>query len=132
MKRKQDEETMAFCKISFDLFCDKGKQPRYRLYVNGELFTERTYIWTEKPAKESEEICFRCGRSIPKKHCRCPKKVVPNSVMYLRENLQVDAPPGEYRIRLEKVDPGKYRIRNTTVDYGPAEIVDSTTFRITQ
>jgi len=98
--RRQDEETMAFCKISFDLFCDKGASPRYRLYVNDELFTERTYTWT--------------------------------GTKYLRENLQIDAPPGEYFINIEKVDPAKFRIRNTSVDLGPAEILDSTTFRITQ
>ena len=98
MKRNQEEETMAFCKVSFDLFCDKGDKPRYRLYVNDELFTERTYIW--------------------------------RGTQYLRENLQIDAPPGEYKIHLEKVDPAKLRMRNTRADYGPVEIVDSTTFRI--
>jgi hypothetical protein len=100
VKKKQDEETMAFCKISFDLFCDKGENPRYRIYVNNELFTERTYIW--------------------------------KGVKYVRENLQVNAPPGEYTIKIEKIDPGKFRVRNTKIDYGPAQLVDSTTFRITQ
>ena len=98
MKRNQEEETMAFCKVSFDLFCDKGDKPRYRLYVNNELFAERTYIW--------------------------------QGTEYLRENLQVEAPPGEYKITLQKLDKSKLNIRNTRVDFGPAEIVDSTTFRI--
>ena len=98
MKRNQEEETMAFCKVSFDLFCDKGDKPRYRLYVNDELFTERTYTWSGNK--------------------------------YLRENLQILAPAGEYTIHLEKVDPAKFRIRNTRADHGPVEIVDSTTFRI--
>jgi len=89
---------MAFCKISFDLFCDKGDSPRYRLYINDELFTERTYIW--------------------------------KGTTYLRENLQIDAGPGDYEIRLEKLDPAKYRMRNLTVDDGPAEIINSTRFRI--
>ena len=98
MKRNQEEETMAFCKVSFDLFCDKGHNPRYRIYVNGELFTERNFIW--------------------------------RGTQYLRENLQILAPPGEYTIQLEKVDPAKLKMRNTRVDLGPAEIIDSTTFRI--
>lgn len=35
-----------FVKFSFDLFCDwKRQPPTYRVYVNNELFTERTYIW---------------------------------------------------------------------------------------
>jgi len=87
-----------FVKIAFDLFCDKGHNPRYRLYVNDELFTERNYIW--------------------------------RGTLYLRENLQISAPPGEYTIRLEKVDPARLRMRNTAVEYGPAEIINSTTFRI--
>jgi hypothetical protein len=63
VKRNQEEETMAFCKVSFDL-------------------------------------------------------------------LQILAPPGEYTIQLEKVDPAKLKMRNTRVDLGPAELIDSTTFRI--
>lgn len=98
MRRRQVEDKMAFCRVSFDLFCDKGHEPRYRIYVNGELFTERNYIW--------------------------------KGTQYLRENLQIDAEPGEYTILLEKVDPAKLKMRNTKVDLGPAEIVDSTTFRI--
>jgi hypothetical protein len=98
VRKKPEDETMAFCKISFDLFCDKGNNPRYRIYVNNELFTERTYIWTGNK--------------------------------YVKENLQVEAPAGEYTISIEKVDPAKFRLRNTTVDFGPAEIVDSTRFRI--
>lgn len=35
-----------FVKFSFDLFCDwKRQPPTYRIYVNNELFTERSYIW---------------------------------------------------------------------------------------
>ena len=35
-----------FTKIEFDLHCEwKTHPPAYRLYVNNEMFTERTYIW---------------------------------------------------------------------------------------
>ena len=35
-----------FAKVEFDLYCDwKKKPPNYRLYINHELFNERTYIW---------------------------------------------------------------------------------------
>lgn len=35
-----------FVKLTFDLHCDwKKSPPIYRVYVNNELFTERTYIW---------------------------------------------------------------------------------------
>jgi hypothetical protein len=98
VRKRQVEDKMAFCRISFNLFLDKGENPRYRIYVNDELFAERTYIWKE------------------------PK--------YLQENLQINAEPGEYTIKIEKIDPAKFRIRNTTVTHGSAEIIDSTTFRI--
>ena len=36
----------TFAKVEFDLFCEwKNRSPTYRLYVNHELFNERTYIW---------------------------------------------------------------------------------------
>ena len=98
MRRRQVEDKMAFCRVSFDLFCDKGHDPRYRIYVNNELFTERTYIW--------------------------------KGTQYLRENLQINAEPGVYKIELEKIDPAKLKMRNIRVDLGPAEILDSETFRI--
>lgn len=32
--------------FNFDLFCEWTKEPPlYRVYINHELFTERTYIW---------------------------------------------------------------------------------------
>ena len=32
--------------VQYDVYCDwQGKPPSYRLYVNGELFTERTFTW---------------------------------------------------------------------------------------
>ncbi len=37
----------VFARVEFDLFCDwKKHPPTYRLYVNHELFNERTYIWS--------------------------------------------------------------------------------------
>jgi len=88
-----------FVKLGFDIFCDKGNNPDYRIYVNNELFTERTYSW--------------------------------KGTKYIRENLQILAPPGEYKIHLEKLDKCKMLLRNISADRGPVEILDSTTFRIT-
>jgi hypothetical protein len=36
-----------FVKVSFDIDCKwkRGPAPAYRVYVNDELFTERTWIW---------------------------------------------------------------------------------------
>lgn len=38
---------LPFTRIEFDLhFQWKKNPPAYRLYVNDEMFTERTYIWS--------------------------------------------------------------------------------------
>lgn len=35
-----------FVRISFDLYCNwEGDDPAYRVYVNDELFSDRTWIW---------------------------------------------------------------------------------------
>ena len=90
-----------FVKLTVDLFCDwKRTPPIYRLYVNDELFTERTYIW--------------------------------GGTQYLRECLQLNAPPGKYSIRIDNLgDPEcQFRIRNIKTETGPVKIIDSKNFEI--
>jgi hypothetical protein len=46
-----------------DINCDwSGDPPRYRCYVNDELFTERTWIWTENYLEEQLQILAEPGR----------------------------------------------------------------------
>lgn len=90
-----------FVKIVFDLKCDwEGFPPEYRLFVNDELMTERTYDFS--------------------------------SDYFVREMLQIQAEPGDYVIRLEKVGPqsAEYTISNSHVKLGPAEMIDNMKFRI--
>ena len=90
-----------FVKIKFDVYCDwEGTPPIYRIYVNDELFVERTYIWPDH---------------------------------YLTEMLQIQAPPGQYTVRLRALHKktGKIHIRNSSVDYGPARWIDNETVEIT-
>lgn len=90
-----------FVKINFDLHCDwKKAPPTYRVYVNHELFTERTYIW--------------------------------GGTQYLQEVLQLNAPAGNYMIRVDNLgDPEcQFKIRNLKVETGKARIIDSKTFEI--
>ena len=43
--------------FEYEVHCDwVGTPPVYRLYVNDELFTERTYIWTNKYLEEVVSI----------------------------------------------------------------------------
>ena len=44
-------------KVAVDVHCEwTGEPPRYRLYVNKELFTERTWIWKEFYLEELIQI----------------------------------------------------------------------------
>ena len=91
-----------FVKINFDLHCDwKKVPPTYRVYVNHEMFAERTYIW--------------------------------GGTQFLQEVLQLNAPPGQYVIRVDNLgDPEcQFKIRNLTGEIGPVRILDSKTFEIT-
>jgi len=85
----QDEFIIVQC----DVHCkwDHANPPRYRCFVNDELFTERTWIWTD---------------------------------MYLEENLQISAPPGDYTVRFELVskENAGLKIRNMRIKTGPAII----------
>jgi hypothetical protein len=43
--------------FEYEVHCDwTGTPPVYRLYVNDELFTERTYIWNNKYLEEVVSI----------------------------------------------------------------------------
>lgn len=84
--------TKKFVRVLADVNCDwEGLSPNYRVYVNEELFAERTWIWTD---------------------------------MYLEENLQIEADPGEYTIRYELVSPhlARLTVDNLRVECGPGVI----------
>lgn len=78
----------------FEIECDwEGLPPIYRVYFCDELFTERTWTWTNA---------------------------------YLQEMLQIEASPGQYRVRLENVGPNlaKFRMKNFQVKTGSARWID--------
>lgn len=89
-----------FIKAHFDINCEwAGITPAYRIYVNDELFAERTWRWTD---------------------------------CYLQEVLQIEAPPGRYRVRLEPVRPtvASFKISNHTVEHGRARWIGNTYLEI--
>lgn len=46
-----------FVQACFDLHCEwKETPPSYRVFVNNELFTERTYVWTDYYLTEMLQI----------------------------------------------------------------------------
>jgi hypothetical protein len=56
---------MALTTISLDIYCDSthNGQPIYRVYVDGDLLTERTWIWPayEVFIKENIEVDIESG-----------------------------------------------------------------------
>ena len=89
-----------FVRVLADVDCEwEGLEPAYRVYVNDELFSERTWCWTD---------------------------------CYLEEILQIEAQPGEYRLRWELVQPhlANLLVQNVRVDFGPAEVAHGKTIRI--
>lgn len=52
-----------FVKALLDLHCDNiSPAPTYRVYVNDELFVERTYIWDDRYPQEMLQILAEPGR----------------------------------------------------------------------
>lgn len=85
--------TKQFVRIVCNIACKwEGLPPIYRVYVNDELFTERTWIWTDPE-------------------------------IYLKEQIQIDAVPGEYTIRYELVPPNlaELIVTKPVVEHGPGE-----------
>jgi hypothetical protein len=90
-----------FVRVVCDLHCKwEGLAPIYRLYVNDELFTERTWIWRDN--------------------------------VYLQEQIQIEAEPGDYAIRYELVPPNlaELTVTNSVVKNGPGEIIKPGQLRI--
>jgi hypothetical protein len=52
-----------FIKIVFNLHCEWNKKPpSYRVFFNGELFAERTYIWQDQYLEELLQVEAEPGR----------------------------------------------------------------------
>jgi hypothetical protein len=90
-----------FVKILFDLHCDwEGLQPDYRVYVNDELFCERTYRY-QNPVYLTEILQIQAK---PGTYRITLEKVGP----------QIST----------------FEVLDTRIVYGPGEILDKHTFKI--
>jgi hypothetical protein len=93
--------TRQYVRVVCNVACKwEGLAPIYRVYVNDELFTERTWIWQDDS--------------------------------YLREEIQIEAEPGDSSIRYELVPPNLAELLVTlpVVDYGSAVITEDGLLRI--
>ena len=82
--------TRHFIRVLFDVHCDwEGKAPNYRVFVNDELFTERTYNFTDAYLQEMLQIEAPHGNY----KIRC--ELVPPAFARLEvKNMHVDYGPG--------------------------------------
>lgn len=82
-----------FIRVLFDVHCEwQGPAPYYRVYVNDELFTERTYNFTDVYLQEMLQIEAPAGNY----EIRC--EIVPPAVARLKiENMHVDFGPGSIK-----------------------------------
>jgi hypothetical protein len=93
--------TKQYVRVVCNIACKwEGLPPIYRVYINDELFTERTWRWDDE--------------------------------FYLKEEIQIEAEPGEYSIRYELVPPNlaELLVTKPVVDYGCGSITEDGLLRI--
>jgi len=100
---------MSFCKVSFDLYLK-------------DQYNGAWYMQTQPPMYR----VFINDELFTERHYIWKGK------QFLRENLQIEAEPGHYKIRFESSEEEKFLIRNTTARYGSVAVIDSFNFRILQ
>lgn len=79
-----------FVRVLADVHCEwEGLDPIYRLYVNDELFTERTWIWSNAYLEENLQI-----EAVPGEYTIRYELVPPHLAQLTVENIRVDYGPG--------------------------------------
>ena len=83
--------TKQFVRVLADVDCEwQGLSPSYRVFVNDELFTERTWIWTDTYLEEMLQI-----EAEPGQYQLRWELVPPNLAQITVQNVRVDFGPGE-------------------------------------
>ena len=82
----------VFVRAVFDIDCDwEGLPPVYRVFVNDELFTERTWIWTGQHLQEILQI-----QAVPGKYRVRVESVGPNLAQFRTWNHQIEHGPARW------------------------------------
>ena len=88
-------------RVLCDVYCDwEGLAPIYRLYVNDELFTERTWIWQTEYLEELLQI-----EAEPGEYQIRYELVAPHLAQLKVQNMRVEFGPGdivENRLRIHE------------------------------
>lgn len=85
---------MRTVSIKLDVWCDYvGDPPIYRVYVDDELLTERTFIWSSKDQyiREHIEVNLEPGKHTVSIHGGCEEW--PNISKFRAGLIQVDGNP---------------------------------------
>lgn len=81
-----------FVTVSFDIYCHwQGIPPIYRIYVSDELFSERTWIWTENYLTEILQI-----KAPPGKYSVRLESVGPNLAEFRVTNFAIKHGPARW------------------------------------
>lgn len=90
-----------FVKVLFDLRCDwVGFEPEYRVYVNDELFAERTYRWQN-----------------------------PNYLTEILQ-VEGEPGIYDIKLEVLGPQQSKFKINNARIAYGPGKIINDLQFAI--
>jgi hypothetical protein len=82
-----------FVRVLADVHCDwEGLHPIYRVYVNDELFAERTWRWTDSYLEEMLQI-----EAPPGKYALRWELVPPHLAQLRVENIRVDHGPANIK-----------------------------------
>jgi hypothetical protein len=85
--------TKKFVRVLADIHCDwEGLNPIYRVYVNDELFTERTWRWTDAYLEEMLQI-----EADPGNYNLRWELVPPHLATLQVRNVRVDYGPGNIK-----------------------------------
>lgn len=81
-----------FVRILLDIHCDwAGEPPVYRVYVNDELFSERTYIWKDSYLTEILQV-----EAEPGLYNISVEFIATNAVEFTVSNRRVVDGPGQW------------------------------------
>ena len=88
-----------FVRAVFDLDCEwEGLTPTYRIYVNDELFAERTWVWTNEYLIEMLQISAPPGVYQVR-----VEPVAPHLARFVADNHRVEYGPGRW-IRTDSLE----------------------------
>ena len=90
----------VYVRAVFDIDCDwEGLPPVYRVFVNDELFTERTWTWTDQHLQEILQI-----QAIPGRYKVRVESVGPSLSQFRTWNHRIEHGPASWVKKASHID----------------------------